>query len=82
MILPIIDGTFTKEDAERIVKEIFEVKINYHKLKSLNDEESLRRLNHLQNVLETCLDKIRQHPSEKLTIHADIEMNIFEPFHQ
>jgi hypothetical protein len=89
MELSIIDGNFPKQDAERIVKDIFDVKILYHqnRLQSnqLTVDERLRsetRIQELENNLQKLLNKIRAYHEEELSIRAHIELSIFAPITQ
>jgi hypothetical protein len=89
MELSIIDGNFPKQDTERIVKDIFAVKILYHqnRLQSnqLSVDERLRsetRIQELENNLQKLLQKIRAYQEQELSIRAHIELSIFAPITQ
>ena len=89
MELSIIDGNFPKQDAERIVKDIFSVKILYHQNRiqsnQLTEEEQMRsesRMLELENNLQKVLKKIRAYQEEELSIRAHIELSIFAPITQ
>jgi hypothetical protein len=89
MELSIIDGNFPKQDAERIVKDIFAVKILYHQNRiqsnQLTVDERLRsetRIQELENNLQKLLNKIRAYHEEELSIRAHIELSIFAPITQ
>ncbi len=89
MELSIIDGNFPKQDAERIVKDIFAVKILYHQNRiqsnQLTVDERLRsetRIQELENNLQKLLNKIRAYQEQELSIRAHIELSIFAPITQ
>ena len=89
MELSIIDGNFPKQDAEKIVKDIFSVKILYHQNRiqsnQLTEEEQMRsesRMLELENNLQKVLKKIRAYQEEELSIRAHIELSIFAPITQ
>lgn len=89
MELSIIDGNFPKQDAERIVKDIFAVKIQYHQNRiqsnQLTAEERMRsetRIHELENSLQKVLKKIRAYQEQELSIQAHIELSIFAPVTQ
>jgi hypothetical protein len=89
MELSIIDGNFPKQDAERIVQDIFAVKILYHqnRIQSnlMTEDERMRsesRIHELENNLQKVLKKIRAYQEEELSIRAHIELSIFAPITQ
>ena len=89
MELSIIDGNFPKQDAEKIVKDIFSVKILYHQNRiqsnQLTAEERMRsetRIHELEKNLQKVLKKIRAYQEEELSIRAHIELSIFAPITQ
>ena len=89
MELSIIDGNFPKQDAERIVKDIFAVKILYHQNRiqsnQLTEEEQMRsesRMLELEKNLQKVLKKIRAYQEQELSIRAHIELSIFAPVTQ
>lgn len=89
MELSIIDGNFSKEDALKIVQDIFAVKILYHQNRlqkadiSIEEKKhSEERLHQLEASLQKLLKKIRSHSDTALTIQAHLEINIFAPVTQ
>ena len=89
MELSIIDGNFSKEDALKIVQDIFAVKILYHQNRlqkadiSIEEKKhSEERLHQLEASLQKLLKKIRSHSDMALTIQAHLELNIFAPVTQ
>lgn len=89
MELSIIDGNFPKEDAIRIVQDIFAVKIQYHQnrlrksdISSEDKKHSEERLQQLEAALQKLLKKIRSYSDPALTIQAHLELNIFAPVTQ
>ncbi len=89
MELSIIDGNFPKQDAQRIVQDIFAVKIQYHQNRmqnhQLSAEEMMRaetRIHELENSLQKVLNKIQAYQEQELSIEAHIELSIFAPVTQ
>lgn len=89
MELSIIDGNFPKQDAQRIVQDIFAVKIQFHQNRmqnhQLSAEEMTRsetRIQELENSLQKVLKKIQAHQEQELSIQAHIELSIFVPITQ
>jgi bisphosphoglycerate-dependent phosphoglycerate mutase len=58
-VLDLINGTFSEEDAKEILRNLFEYKINYHKIRDFNsqirfglqEEHSLQRAEELKVAL-------------------------------
>jgi hypothetical protein len=86
MEIKLIDGTFTIEEAEQLLRALFKVKIAFHerKISTIHQSEedikhSERRIIQLQNNLCHAIHALKQGGQASATLSATIEI---EPSHQ
>ena len=89
MELSLINGIYPKQDAIKIVSDIFSIKLQYHRNRIesgvLTPEESAHsqmRIGQLEESLDRLVKKIQDHRESKLNIEAHIDLNIFAPVTQ
>ena len=83
-VLDLINGTFESEDAKEILRNLFEYKINYHKLRNFNsqirfgeqDEHSLERAVELKQALDQMLEFFGKDKANSYRITAKV---VIEP---
>lgn len=83
-ILDLINGTFENEDAKEILRNLFEYKVNYHKLRNFNsqirfgrqDEHSVERAFELKQSLDRMIEFFAKEKSKSFRITAKV---IIEP---
>ena len=79
-ILDLINGTFENEDAKEILRNLFEYKINYHKLRNFNsqvrfgqpDEHSIQRALELKQSLDQLIQFFGKEKSKAFRITAKV----------
>jgi hypothetical protein len=86
MELELIKGCFTKEDAEQIISDIFQVKIDFHhkKIRSFYQAEediahAEKRITELEDTKRYVLSRIRNHKKDKVDVHAHLELSLAAP---
>lgn len=89
MELSLINGIYPKQDAIKIVSDIFTIKLQYHRNRIESglltvDElaHSQMRIGQLEESLERLVKKIQEHKEPELNIDAHIDLNIFAPVTQ
>ncbi len=89
MDLELISGRFSKHDAEKILTDIFQVKIDFHEKKIgtlYQSEESIKhaekRIKELQESLRYVLSRIRNHPREMVDVNAHVSLSLAAPITQ
>lgn len=83
-VLDLINGTFDSEDAKEILRNLFEYKINYHKLRNFNsqirfgeqDDHSLERALELKQALGQMIEFFGKEQSKAYRITAKV---VIEP---
>ena len=86
-VLDLIDGTFSNEDANEILRNLFEYKINFHRIKNFNsqirfgqsDEHSLQRAEELKIALAQMVDYFAKGQSGAYKISAKV---VIEPIEE
>jgi hypothetical protein len=86
MELDLIRGCFAKEDAEQIITDIFQVKIDFHhkKIRSVyQNEEDIahaeKRIYELEETKRYVLSRIRNHKKDRVDLHAHLELSLAAP---
>lgn len=77
-VLDLINGTFENEDAKEILRNLFEYKINYHKLRNFNsqirfgqqDAHSIERALELKQSLDQMIEFFTKEKSKAFKITA------------
>jgi|688.fasta_scaffold05822_24 hypothetical protein len=89
MELSLINGIYPKQDAIKIVSDIFSIKLQYHRNRIESglltvDElaHSQMRIGQLEESQERLVKKIQEHKEPELNIDAHIDLNIFAPVTQ
>ena len=89
MELSLINGIYPKQDAIKIVSDIFSIKLQYHRNRIESglltvDElaHSKMRIGQLEESQERLVKKIQEHKEPELNIDAHIDLNIFAPVTQ
>ncbi|MCA6450724.1 MAG: hypothetical protein IM584_05540 [Chitinophagaceae bacterium] len=89
MELELISGRFPAKDAEQILTDIFQVKIDYHQrkihmqyLSEENIQHAEKRIVALQDTLRSILKRIRESGKEMVDIHAHVELSLAAPLTQ
>jgi hypothetical protein len=89
MELSLINGIYPKQDAIKIVSDIFTIKLQYHRNRIESglltvDElaHSQMRIGQLEESQERLVKKIQEHKEPELNIDAHIDLNIFAPVTQ
>ncbi len=79
--IKLIDGRFTADEAEQLIREFVNVKIKFHEAKmshrSENEEDlkhSEKRIHELQRDLRTAVGSIKSASGERFDLHVNILM--------
>ena len=82
MEIQLISGTFTVAEAEKLLTEIFRIKIAFHENKIRAEDEneedikhSEKRIMQLQETLRNAIPKMKEKGQTHTSLNAHIEVN-------
>ncbi|MBS1669597.1 MAG: hypothetical protein JST58_19670 [Bacteroidetes bacterium] len=82
MEIQLISGTFTVAEAEKLLTEIFRIKIAFHENKIRAEDEneedikhSEKRIMQLQETLRNAIQKMKEKGQTHTSLNAHIEVN-------